>query len=170
MLDASLISGINTASISSGIVNISNTGIAKNIELYIDNLVHDNPSDLSMILTPPSGDSILLSYRNKINNYSKNNGIKFAFSNKALPGTYLNNKSNSSDLYVNILPNTGVCLPSPYNVNYKYSFDHLFDAGAGAISGDWGLYFIDHDVGGSGYIGGWNIVVTYEPPPYNENE
>jgi len=168
--DASITSGINTPVATSGFLTISNTGIAKNIELYIDNLVHDNPSDLTMFLDPPSGDPILLSYRNKINNYNKSSGIKFSFSNKAIPGTYLNNKSNSNDLYVNILQNTGVSLPSPYNTTYKYGFNHLFDAGAGALSGNWGLYFIDHDNQGSGYIGGWNLVVTYSPPAYNENQ
>lgn len=167
--DASIIDSINTPVATSGMVSISNTGIAKNIEIYIDNLVHDNPSDLTMFLDPPSGDPILLSYRNKINNYTKASGIKFAFSNKAIPGTYLNNKSNNNDLYVNILQNTGLCLPTPYNTTYKYGFDHLFDT-AGSVSGDWKLYFIDHDNQGSGYIGGWNIVVTYAPPPYNEDE
>lgn len=167
--DATISNSINTPSIASGIIHIANTGVAKNIELYIDNLIHDNPSDLSMILTPPSGSGILLSHRNKINNYSKQNGIKFAFSNKAIPGVYLNNKSNNNDLYVNILQNTGLSLPSPYNTSYQYSFDHLFDAPAGSLSGNWGLHFIDHDIGGSGLINAWNIVITYAPEPYNEN-
>jgi subtilisin-like proprotein convertase family protein len=167
--DASILGGVNTPSASSGLINVANTGVAKNIELYIDNLVHDNPSDLTMILTPPSGSGVLLSSRNKINNYNKQTGLKFAFSNKALPETYLNNKSNNNDLFVNILQNTGVSLPSPYNNSYQYSFNHLFDAPAGALSGNWGLHFIDHDSGGSGYINSWNLVITYAPEPYNEN-
>lgn len=167
--DASISSGINIPSVSSGLINIANTGIAKNIELYIDNLVHDHPSDLTMILTPPSGSGILLSSRNKINNYNKQAGLRFAFSNKAIPGVYLNNKSNNNDLFVNILENSGISLPSPYNNSYRYSFDHLFDAPAGSLSGNWGLHFIDHDSGGSGYINSWNLVITYSPELYNEN-
>lgn len=168
--DAMLVSGINAPSATSGSLIVANTGVAKNIELYIDNLVHDNPSDLTMFLNPPSGDPILLSYRNKINNYVNQSGIKFAFSNKAIPGVYLNNKSNSNDLYVNILQNSGVNLPAPYNTTYKYSFDHLFDGGPGSVSGSWDLYILDHDVQGSGYIGGWNLIITYAPTLYNENQ
>ena len=168
--DATINSGINIPSVTSGSLIVPHTGVAKNIELYIDNLVHDNPSDLTMFLDPPSGDPILLSYRNKIANYNKQSGTKFAFSNKASAGTYLNNRSSNSDLYVNILQNSTIAMPSPYNTTYKYSFDHLLDGGAGSVSGLWNLYILDHDTYGSGYIGGWNLIITYEPPLYNENE
>lgn len=167
--DASISGGISTPSVTSGTVSVNNPGIATNIELYIDKLNHTNPSDLSMLLQPPSGDPVFLSYRTKINNHNLTSGTSFAFSNKALPGIYLNNKSNSNDLYVNILQDSAYALPAPYDsLTYEYSFDHLISAGSGSVSGDWNLYFIDHDAGVSGSINGWNLIITYEPPVYEE--
>lgn len=164
--DASNIGGVNTPAVSSGTIPISNTGIAVNIELYINSLIHNNPSDLSMFLQPPSGDNILLSYRNKIN--SQQPGTTFAFSNKAQPNIYLYNKLNN-DIHVNILQNEIETLPEPYgDLTYRYDFNQLINAGPGALSGNWNLFVVDHDVGLSGVINGWNLIITYNPPTYTE--
>jgi subtilisin-like proprotein convertase family protein len=159
--------GSGIAQNSNNTITVLNTGVATNIELYIDSLTHENPSDLTLFLTPPTGTPILLSHRNKINNYSPISGVSFSFSNKALPGTYLYNKSNSNDLHVNILKNSGVTPPSPYNSTYAYNFDHLFNS---SVSGNWTLNVLDNDPGATGYIKGWNLVITYLPPEtYIEN-
>lgn len=151
-------SGIVQNSYSS--INIANTGIAANIEVSIEGLYHQNPSDLTLFLTPPTGNKVLLSHRNKIKDYSVSSGLNFSFSNKALPGIYLYNKPSNNDIYVNILENSGINLPSPYNSTYKYSFDHLLNT---SVSGNWTLNILDNDPGGTGYIKNWNIIVTYKP-------
>lgn len=151
---------ISDNSVVSGTITVPDTGIITNVELGIDSLKHSSHQDISMILVPPSGDKILLSSHNKIKNYN-NNGTSFAFSNRALPGTYLNNRS--SDFYVNILDKTNI-----------YSFDNdtltanLTGLVGHSCSGDWALIIRDDDIGGSGSISGWNLVLTYEPPPYTE--
>jgi subtilisin-like proprotein convertase family protein len=164
--DAIVVNGVNIPSISSGTIPISNTGTAVNIELSIDSLIHNNPSDLSLFLQPPSGDSILLSYRNKINNHNQQLGTKFVFSNKAQPDVYLYNKPNN-DIYVNILQNEIKTLPAPYNsLTYKHDFNHLINAAPGALSGNWNLFVVDHDIGLSGLINNWHLIITYNPPIY----
>lgn len=168
ILDANIVNGSGLIQNSYSSINILNTGIATNIEVYIDTLVHENPSDLTLLLTPPSGNSVLLSNRNKIKDYSVSSGLSFAFSNKALPGIYLYNKPvNNNDLYVNILKNSGISLPEPYNNTYSYSFEHLLN---NKVNGNWTLNILDNDPGGTGYINNWNLVITYLPPEeYDEN-
>ena len=152
---------ISDNSIVSGIITVPDTGVITNVELGIDSLKHTSHQDISIILVPPSGNKILLSSHNKIKNYNTTNGTSFAFSNRALPGTYLNNRS--SDFYVNILDKTNI---------YKFSNDTLTTNLTGLVghscSGDWTLVIRDDDIGGSGSISGWNLVLTYEPPPYSE--
>jgi subtilisin-like proprotein convertase family protein len=152
---------ISDNSIVSGIIAVPDTGVITNVELGIDSLKHTSHQDISIILVPPSGNKILLSSHNKIKNYNTTNGTSFAFSNRALPGTYLNNRS--SDFYVNILDKTNI---------YKFSNDTLTTNLTGLVghscSGDWTLIIRDDDIGGSGSISGWNLVLTYEPPPYSE--
>lgn len=162
--DAANNSGVSSASLSNSTISIANTGISANIEVYIDTLRHENPEDLTLFLQPPTGLPILLSHRNKINNYNKNSGLSFAFSNKAMPNNYLYNKS-SNDLYINILQNSGLSLPSPYDTTYVYNFNHMINT---QVSGEWSLNFIDHDPGGTGTIKNWNLIVTYIPPNYDD--
>lgn len=163
--DAVVSNSYSIPQLSSSIISIANTGVAVNIEVYIDSLSHQNPSDLTLYLTPPSGDSVLLSHRQKIKDYNPVTGLSFAYSTKALPGMYLYNKFNNNDLYVNILNSSGTLPPSPYIGPYAYSFDHLIN---NRVTGDWTLNVLDNDPGGTGTIKNWNLIVTYEPIEYIE--
>lgn len=157
---------ISDNSIVSGTISVPDTGVITNIELGINNLRHTSHQDISMILVPPSGNKILLSSHNKIRNYNSTNGSSFAFSNRALPGTYLNNRS--SDFYVNILDKTNIYKFSSDLVNEDTLTANLTELVGHSCSGDWTLIVRDDDIGGSGSISGWNLVLTYEPPPYSE--
>jgi hypothetical protein len=53
-------------SLVSGTINIPDTGIITNVEVSFAKLKHTYPQDLKLVLAPPSGDKILLSYHNKI--------------------------------------------------------------------------------------------------------
>jgi subtilisin-like proprotein convertase family protein len=166
--DATINQGQIIPSLAFSTITIDNTEIPNNIELFIDTLKHPNPSDLIFILEPPLGrNPVLLSHRNKINNYNPNIGKTFAFSNKALPNRYLFNIANN-DPYVNILiPSVNPAFPFPYSSwTFQYNFDHLLDGDP--INGEWKLHIIDDDPGDFGTIKGWNMIVTYNPPPYIE--
>jgi subtilisin-like proprotein convertase family protein len=153
---------INDNTISSGIIEISKTGILTNIEVSIDKFKHSNPQDVSCLLFPPSGDPILLFSHNKINNYSSLSGLSFTFSNRAAPDIYLNNRSNSH-FYLNILDKTNIYKFNNYNL--LNSMNHMTGHD---IPGQWTLILKDDDPIGSGSIDGWNVILTYEPPPYAE--
>jgi subtilisin-like proprotein convertase family protein len=160
-------SGFNVPDVgfTSGTISIADTGIITNVEISIDKLTHNYPQDLSMILVPPSGQKILLSSHNKIKNYNSLNGLSFAFSNKALPSVYLNNRDNE-DYYLNILDKRSSYNFTLDNINYE-SLDASITGLVGySCSGDWSLIIKDEDIGSSGSISGWHIVLTYEPPPY----
>jgi len=149
----------------SGTISIPDTGIITNIEIAIDKLTHSHPQDLSMILVPPSGNKILLSSHNKIKNYNPSSGLSFAFSDKALPSIYLNNR-NSNDYYLNILDKKQNYKFTLDNINYE-NFDTSITGLVGySCSGNWSLIIRDEDIGSSGSISGWHMVITYEPPPY----
>lgn len=143
-------------------INITNTGVIQNIEIMINKLKHSSPQDLVFLLTPPSGDKILLSSHNKITN-NNSNGFSFIFSNKAASGVYLNNALNNS--YINILDKT-----SSYKLNGSALSANLYSWIGSAVSGDWSLSVIDDDIGTSGSIDSWNLIMTYEPPPLTIDE
>lgn len=149
----------------SGTINVPDSGIITNIEFAIDKLTHSSPQDLSIILVPPSGNKVLLSSHSKIQNYSSTSGLSFAFSNKALPSVYLNNRTNT-DYYLNILDKTNTYKFSMDNINYEDLDVSLTGLVGYSCSGNWSLIIKDEDIGSSGSISGWNMVITYEPPPY----
>lgn len=143
---------LNDLSTTSGSVTVSNTGVISNIELAINKLSHQSPSDLVLLLAPPSGDKILLSANSKITNF--NNNFSFMFSNKASSGIYPYNVANGQ--VCNILDKTD-------NINYNSenlnsSFDHLFGA---SLTGVWNLIVSDTDPLGSGVIDSWKLIITY---------
>jgi len=114
----------------------------ENIEVAILGLKHSNPQDLKMVLTNPLGDYTLNQY-NKISNY--NYGFNFIFSNKATSG-----------VYVNTVTNGGYCNPID---------DLVADITPGYVapSGNWSLKIYDNDVGVSGSIDSWKLIITYIP-------
>lgn len=145
--------------IASGIISINDSRIVQNIEISIQGLRHSQPSDLSFILQPPQGDKILLSAHNKMANYQ--NGFSYVFSNKAIPGIYINNCPNNS--YVNILDKTNI-----YNYNEEPLLSSLNSLYGTTPSGNWSLIIKDDDIGTSGSIDRWNIIATYYPPDVDE--
>lgn len=137
----------------SGLVEVNNTGIITNVELAINGLSHSSPTDLVFLLSPPSGDKILLSANHKIPNF--NNNFSFMFSNKAASGQYLHNIKNGE--VCRIYDKTSL-------VNYNsetllYSFDHLFGS---SITGVWNFIVKDTDPLGTGTIDSWKLILTYQ--------
>lgn len=144
---------INDYQNNSGSITISNTGIIENVELAINGLRHTHPQDLTFILTPPSGSGILISANSKIPNYSS--GFSFMFSNRAANGSYLHNIANGG--LCNILDKTSTYYFE--DTKLTTGFDHLFNS---AITGVWTLNVNDNDIGASGSIDSWKIILTYE--------
>jgi len=136
----------------SGVVSANDSRTIQNIEVIINGLYHSNPQDLSFLLAPPSGNKILLSSQNKIKNYRP--GFVFGFSNKAPQQLYLNDVTNGG--ICNILDKTSIT---------KYNNDALVSSPSGlfgySVSGDWGLIIKDNDIGASGYIDSWKLIITY---------
>lgn len=148
-------SGLNLYDVSSttGSITVTNTGLITNVELAINKLNHTSPTDLVMLLAPPSGNKILLSANQKIPNL--NNNFSFMFSNKADNNKYLHNIMNGE-----------VCriYDKIDSINYNNetlssSFDHLFN---NSITGVWNLIIKDTDPLGSGNIDSWKLVITYD--------
>lgn len=154
--------GIYLSDLSSttGIITIPDSGNITNVEVSIVGLKHQSPQDLSMLLLPPQGDAILLSAYSKINNYSFSSGLTYTFSNKAIPGTYLYNRS-VFDNYVNIYDKTDIYSGEP-------TIPYLTNLTGISPSGDWKLVVNDTDPGSSGWLNSWNLIITYSPPAYSE--
>jgi subtilisin-like proprotein convertase family protein len=137
-----------------GSVTATDTRQIENVELVINNLNHNYPQDLQLLLAPPSGNKILLAGNHKISNNSNN--FSFMFSNKALPTSYLHNVSNGN--LCNIYDKTSSIKYS--NETLAYGFDHLFGH---SLTGIWNLIVKDTDPTISGSIAGWKLVLTYKP-------
>lgn len=138
----------------SGSITTVDTRPIENIEVAINKLQHQSPSDLVFLLLPPSGDKILLSANSKISNF--NNNFSFMFSNKAQPSNYLYNTTNGG--LINIYDKTN-------NINFSNetllnNFDHLFSS---SLTGTWTLVVKDTDPVGSGLIDSWKLIITHTP-------
>lgn len=149
-------SGLNIPDLASvsGSVITTDTRLIENIEIAINKLQHNSPSDLWFMLSPPSGDTVLLSANSKIPSF--NNNFSFMFSNKANPSDYLYNISNGglSNIYnkTNIINYSDQALTSGFN--------HLFGS---SVTGTWNLIIKDTDPIGSGLIDSWKLIITYAP-------
>lgn len=174
----------NDTSLSS--IFISDNRSINTIELAINGLSHSSPQDINAFLAPPSGDKILLFSNQKMSNYTP--GFSFLLSEKALPESSLytvknggscriTNKTNSTR-FNNSIPsivcdNNGCNVVNiPYNVvssgiefgalnneNLLSSFVGL--SGYVPSSGNWTLYLQDNDIGSSGVIDSWKLIITY---------
>lgn len=138
----------------SGSVTTTATGIIENVELAINGLNHAYPTDLQLILVPPTGNKILLSANHKIPNYTNGN-FSFMFSNKASPTKYLHNCNNGDS--VNIYNKTSYI--NYNNETLAYSFDHLFN---NSVTGVWTLIARDTDPVGTGSISSWQLIITHQ--------
>ena len=145
---------INDNSNNSGIINVTDNRLIENIEVAINGLSHTSPQDLTFLLAPPSGNTILLSSNTKINNYQSN--FSFMFSNKAIGNQYLNTVSHGGlcDIYdkTSITKFNGETLAGTFSDLFNYS-----------NTGNWTLYANDNDIGASGSINSWKLIITYIP-------
>ena len=146
---------INDNSNNSGTINTTDNRRIENIEVAINGLSHPSPTDLSFFLVPPSGDTVLLAANSKISNYQP--GFSFMFSNKAIGDKYLHNVSHGG--LCNIIDKTDIVKFD--NKTLAPVFDGLFNY---SNTGDWALYVNDNDIGSSGSISSWKLIVTYIPP------
>ena len=147
-------SGLYVSTSVSGYVSTLDTRLLENVELVINKLNHNYPQDLQILLSPPSGNKILVDGNHKIPGNSGN--FSFMFSNKAPPNAYLHNVTNGN--LCNIYDKTNVIKYS--NENLLSGFDHLFGH---SITGIWNLIIKDTDPISSGSIDGWKLILTYKP-------
>jgi subtilisin-like proprotein convertase family protein len=135
-------------------ITVNDTRLIENVEIAINGLKHDNPQDLIFMLSPPSGDKILLSANSKILNYKS--GFSFMFSNRAINGSYINNVISG-----------GLCNIADKTSMIKYNTEDLASNINGLINtsalGNWELIVIDNDLGVSGTIDSWKLIITYQP-------
>lgn len=135
-------------------INLYDTRNIEGIDVVINGLTHQSVQDLTFILNPPSGDPILLSSNNKIQNYKSNFGFVFTdkYSNYSV-----NNVPNGG--YASIQDKTDIT--NYNNWNLRSNFNHLYNYSM--PSGDWTLFINDNDIGGTGILSSWQLIVTYEP-------
>ena len=145
---------INDNQNNSGIISTNDSRSIENIELAINGLRHSSPQDITFLLAAPSGNEILLSSNGKISNYV--NGFSFMFSNKAPDTSFLNNISNGG--LCRIKDKTAITTFNSGSLNPGFS--HLFNH---SVTGNWSLLVNDNDIGASGSIDSWKLVVTYTP-------
>ena len=145
---------INDNQNNSGIISTNDSRSIENIELAINGFRHSSPQDITFLLAAPSGNKILLSSNDKISNYV--NGFSFMFSNKAPDTSFLNNISNGG--LCRIKDKTAITTFNSGSLNPGFS--HLFNH---AVTGNWSLLVNDNDIGASGSIDSWKLVVTYTP-------
>lgn len=171
----------------SSFINIVDSRPIDTVEVSINGLIHRNPQDLTMFLTPPSGDKILLFAHHKINNYIP--GFSFMLSDRAIPQSTVNNVINGGSCRIidktnsvrfdnsisslvcdsngcqeikipfNVSASGQITINSLNNENLLSSFSHL----QGYVpSGNWYLHVIDNDVGSSGLLDNWKLIVNYQ--------
>lgn len=145
---------INDLSTSTTTINIEDSRLIENVEVAINGLRHNNPQDLTLIVSPPSGDKVLLSASSKILNYRP--GFSCLFSDRANTNAYISNITSG-----------GLCKIYDKTASTRYnnqillsSFNHLY---GNAISGDWSLYVVDNDIASSGSLDAWKLIITYTP-------
>jgi len=149
-------SGLSIAdnSNNSGIIHTTDSRLIENIEVAINGLTHSAAQDLTFLLVPPSGDTVLLSANTKIANYKDN--FSFMFSNKAIGDQYLNTVSHGG--LCNIYNKTDITKFN--NSTLVSTLSNLFNY---SNTGNWTLYVNDNDIGASGSISSWKLIVTYIP-------
>jgi subtilisin-like proprotein convertase family protein len=83
------------------------------------------------------------------------------FSNRAAPGITINNVTSG-----------GLCSIQDKTSTVKYNneillsnFNSLFNTSS---IGNWSLIIVDNDIGISGLIESWKLIVTYKPEPDQE--
>lgn len=148
---------INDLSTSSGTITIPSTEnrIIEKIEIGLDRLVHNSPSDLVMVVSPPSGDDVLLAANQKIIDYTEDTAFSCVFSDTASSTSFLHTADNGD--YVKIYDKTST---ADWSESLEVSFSGQGIYGS-VPTGDWTLYVKDNDPAIDGSIQGWNLIITY---------
>ena len=148
-------SGLNIIDNSSvsGVVTTSDYRVIENVEVAINGLRHNSPQDLSFILSPPSGNKILLSSNSKILNYRP--GFSFMFSNRSLPSVSLNNVTSGG--LCSIVDKT-----STFKLGNEILTSNISELVGNIVNGNWSLIVNDNDPGVSGTIDSWKLILTYQ--------
>lgn len=148
-------SGVAVTDLSTSIstILVQDSRSIENVEIAVNGLRHNSPQDLLFIVSPPSGNKVLLSANSKILNYRP--GFSCMFSNRANNNAYISN-INSGGL-CSIYDKTSF---TRYNNEILLSsFNHLNNSPA---SGNWSLYLVDNDISGSGSLDSWKLIITYK--------
>lgn len=189
--DSSIYSGpriyITDNKINTSSITIMDSRPIESVEVGINGLNHNALQDLTMFLSPPSGDKILLFAHHKMNNYVP--GFSFMFSDRAPPHVNVSNVNNggmcriinktNSIRFDNSIPiivcdqsgcsevsmplsivNNSVTIGALNNENLLSSFSHL--RGYVPSSGEWSLHVCDNDTAVSGLIDNWKLIITYQ--------
>tara|TARA_Y100000385_G_scaffold60759_1_gene59246 strand:+ start:4319 stop:5542 length:1224 start_codon:yes stop_codon:yes gene_type:complete len=148
---------IDDLSTSSGTITIPSTEnrIIEKIEIGLDRLVHNSPSDLVMVVSPPSGDDVLLAANQKIIDYTEDTAFSCVFSDTASSTSFLHTADNGD--YVKIYDKTST---ADWSQTLEVSFSEQGIYGS-VPTGNWTLYVKDNDPAIAGSIQGWNLIITY---------
>jgi hypothetical protein len=147
------------------------SGTTTDVNVTIDNFSHTFPGDVSMVLVPPAGQTILLAQEAGGNPDAVNQTITFDDSapgqipqagplvtGSYRPTSYLNGPSFPAPG-----PGTGYCNPGPIEPKPFCTLASALD-GAGP-NGTWNLYVYDfHNANGGAIAGGWSLSVSVPPP------
>jgi subtilisin-like proprotein convertase family protein len=142
---------LDNAESSSSVIS-TDTRLIENIEIAINGLRHNSPQDLVFILEPPAGNSILLSANSKISKYRP--GFSCMFSNRSPSSNTINNIASGS--LCSIVDKTNSFRDDN---SLSSSFSHLFSQ---SLPGNWSLRIKDTDIGVSGSLDSWKLIITYK--------
>ena len=145
---------INDNASNTSSVTTSDTRLIESIDVAIYGLSHPSPQDLIFILKSPNNalNSVLLSANSKIANYRP--GFSFVFSDRAPVGVSLNNVMNNKSCRITDKSSR----VSIVGFTTSASFTHLLGT---STAGQWTLHVIDSDIGASGSIESWKLIITY---------
>lgn len=138
-------------------ISISDSRLIEKVEIMINGLRHKTPQDLQFLLSPPTGDPILLANNHKISHYIP--GFNFVFSDDAPSDQYLHNIKNNQKCRI-YYKTSSITIDGTHYPNVETSLSHLQNSSA---QGNWTLLIADSDPYESGTISSWHLIITYYP-------
>jgi len=147
--------GITTTSLSeaSDTITVDDNFTINYIEVLINNFSYRYPQDLRILLTPPTGDTILLSGHEKITNNVQNFNI--VFSPKANSSKFLYNGQSNEP--INIVDKTSII-----NYNNLTLTGDLNSVNGTSSLGNWVLTIADDGSLDEGSIGSWGLIINHD--------
>ena len=140
---------------------IDNLKQIQKIEVGINGLKHSSPQDLTFLLVPPTGDTVLLSSNSKISNYDETNTankFNFVFSDRAPATQFIQDVAHNG--MCQIQDKTSITKYSSHTL--RSSFNHLYGI---ENTGVYKLHINDNDPIGTGIIDNWELIITYQGIP-----